>query len=149
MKNPSNPTEFPRFTMPHRGLLLLAGIYTILWGAFFRWFGPTVLNWLAMDAGLEGWSGTLFYGSLGMIAGLLVFLSAFYPISWVYLMGLGIVMKVASLVSFLILYMGDMAWNKRLGFHLIFNETLWLIPLTIILWKALQVKKYLKSLSDQ
>lgn len=135
--------------MPHRGLLLLAGIYTILWGAFFRWFGPTVLNWLAMDAGLEGWSGTLFYGSLGMIAGLLVFLSAFYPISWVYLMGLGIVMKVASLVSFLILYMGDMAWNKRLGFHLIFNETLWLIPLTIILWKALQVKKYLKSLSDQ
>lgn len=135
--------------MPHRGLLLLAGIYTILWGAFFRWFGPTVLNWLAMDTGLAGWSGTVFYGSLGIIAGLLVFLSAFYPISWVYLMGLGIVMKVASLVSFLVLYMDDMAWNKRLGFHLIFNETLWLIPLTIILWKALQVKKYLKSLSDQ
>jgi len=58
-------------------------------------------------------------------------------------------MKVASLVSFLFLYMGDMAWNKRLGFHLIFNETLWLIPLTIILWRALQVKKYLKTLSDQ
>lgn len=133
--------------MPHRGLLLLAGIYAVLWGAFFRWFGPTVLNWLAMGTGLEVWQGTVFYGSLGMLAGLLLFLSAFYPLSWIYLMGLGIISKVASLVTFLALYMGDMDWNKRLGFHLIFNELLWLIPLSIIFWKALQVKKYLKSLS--
>ncbi|MDN3687879.1 hypothetical protein [Cyclobacterium jeungdonense] len=145
MKTSSIQPDFPMFTMPHRGLLLLSGIYAIVWGAFFRWFGPTVLNWLAMDNSLDGWSGTLFYGSLGMVGGLLVFLSAFYPISWIYLMGLGILGKAFSLVSFLVLYMDSLEWNKRLGFHVIFNEALWLIPLGIIFWKALKVKKYLKS----
>lgn len=81
MKTASSNPEFPLFTMPHRGLLLLSGIYTILWGAFFRWFGPTVLNWLAMGNGLDGWSGTHFYGGVGMIAGLLIFLSAFTPLA--------------------------------------------------------------------
>lgn len=60
-------------------------------------------------------------------------------------MGLGVLGKAISLVSFLLLYMEYLEWNKRLGFHIIFNEALWLIPLIIIFWRALKVKKYLES----
>ncbi|SHM65148.1 hypothetical protein SAMN04488057_102486 [Cyclobacterium lianum] len=133
--------------MPHRGLLLLSGIYALLWGAFFRWFGPAVLGWLAMETSVPADTGTLIYGSIGMAAGLLLFLSAFYPISWIYLMGIGMLGKIISLLSFLSLYLGALGWNKRVAFHLLFNEAIWLIPLAIILWRALKVKKFLKTQS--
>ncbi|MFO7825120.1 MAG: hypothetical protein R6V72_14360 [Cyclobacterium sp.] len=147
MKKQLATENFPKFTMPHRGILLLSGIYTILWGAFFRWFGPAVLSWLSMESDYSGGSDTLFYGSIGMISGLLLFLSAFYPISWIYLIGMGFLGKLVSLLSFLSLYMGSLEWNKRVAFHLLFNEGIWLIPLGIILWRAVKVRAYLKSLS--
>ncbi|WP_439482084.1 hypothetical protein [Cyclobacterium plantarum] len=143
-KQPVTETS-PKFTMPHRGLLLLSGIYAILWGAFFRWFGPAVLGWLSMENSFSGGTDTLFYGSIGMVTGLLLFLSAFYPISWIYLIGMGILGKIVSLISFLGLYMGSLEWNKRVAFHLLFNEGIWLVPLAIILWRALKVKKFLKT----
>lgn len=147
MKKQPATENFPKFTMPHRGILLLSGIYTILWGAFFRWFGPAVLSWLSMESDYSGGADTLFYGSIGMISGLLLFLSAFYPISWIYLIGIGFLGKLISLLSFLSLYMGNLEWNKRVAFHLLFNEGIWLIPLGIILWRAVKVRAYLKSLS--
>lgn len=147
MKKQAAAETFPKFTMPHRGLLLLSGIYAILWGAFFRWFGPAVLGWLSMVSDFSVEMDTLFYGTIGMVSGLLLFLSAFYPISWIYLIGLGLLGKMISMVTFTVLFMGNLEWNKRVAFHLLFNEGIWLIPLAIIFWKALQVKKYLKTQS--
>ena len=43
--------DFPIFPMHFRGLLLLAGMYTIAWSAFFKWFGEELIAWLAIQPG--------------------------------------------------------------------------------------------------
>ncbi len=141
----SPEADFPKFPMHFRGLLLLAGMYTIAWSAFYKWFGPVLLKWLAMgDPTLEGLSSNLF-GSFGILVGLVIFVSAFYPVSWVWLILAGIVGKVISATWFVLGYVPDLGWNKRSIFHLVFNELLWLIPLTLTFLRALQVKNYLNE----
>ena len=82
--------EFPVFPMYFRGLLLLAGMYTIAWSAFYKWFGPTLLKWLTIGNGsIEGLPAS-YYGNFGIVVGLIIFVSAFYPVSWVYLIITGI-----------------------------------------------------------
>lgn len=141
--------EFPVFPMHFRGLLLLAGIYTIAWSAFYKWFGPTLLNWLTIGNGsIEGLPAS-YYGNFGIVVGLVIFVSAFYPVSWVYLIIAGITGKIILAIWFALGFLPDLGWNKRTGFHLIFNEILWLIPLVIIFLRALQVKRYLDSLPEE
>ncbi|MFC4874097.1 hypothetical protein [Negadavirga shengliensis] len=135
----------PAFTMPMRGLLLLTGIYTSLWGAFFRWFGEEAFTWLAMEIEPVAVSGTTAYGTVGMITGIAVFLAAFYPLSWIYLIVVGIMGKLVTLTWFLTGYIGEVGWNKRSVFHVVFNEAIWLVPLSIILYNAWEVKKFLKG----
>lgn len=142
-------TEFPKFPMHYRGLLLLAGMYTIAWSAFFNWFGTAVLSWLSIG-------GTSFeslpassYGIVGMLIGLVIFVSAFYPVSWLYLIVAGILGKILLAIWFGLGFLPDLGWNKRTGFHLIFNEILWLIPLILIGIRAFQVKKYLEELPEE
>ncbi len=139
------PQDYPKFSMPLRGLLLLAGVYTAIWGAFFRYFGEAVLAWLFMQKGFVLDAGTVFYGILGIISGISLFLSAFYPLSWIYLMGFGILIKLFSGLWFIFTYLGALGWNKRVAFHLFFNELLWLVPLTIILFQAWKVSQYLRQ----
>lgn len=136
--------ETPIFGMPLRGLLLVSGIYTLVWGAFFKWLGVYLMPWLAMG-GLSSEVSTNAFGTFGMIVGLLLFLSAFYPSSWFYLMAAGVVGKAVSACWFIISYAEVLGWNKRSIFHLVFNELLWLIPLCLILSKALKVRKYLEN----
>ncbi len=138
----------PTFPMPMRGLLLLTGMYTVAWSAFFKWFGRDLLRWLSISteasAGLESnWMGTV-----GLVFGVLIFLSAFYPISWVHLIAAGIVGKIIGAFWFNIEFADILGWNKRTIFHLVFNELIWLIPLAIIYLRALRVKAYLKTLPD-
>lgn len=141
--------EFPVFPMHFRGLLLLAGMYTIAWSAFYKWFGPTLLNWLTIGNGsIEGLPAS-YYGNFGIVVGLVIFVSAFYPVSWVYLIIAGITGKIILAIWFTLGFLPDLGWNKRTGFHLIFNEILWLIPLVIIFLRALQVKRYLDSLPEE
>lgn len=141
--------EFPVFPMHFRGLLLLAGIYTIAWSVFYKWFGPTLLNWLTIGNGsIEGLPAS-YYGNFGIVVGLVIFVSAFYPVSWVYLIIAGITGKIILAIWFALGFLPDLGWNKRTGFHLIFNEILWLIPLVIIFLRALQVKRYLDSLPEE
>ncbi len=141
--------EFPVFPMHFRGLLLLAGMYTIAWSAFYKWFGPTLLNWLTIGNGsIEGLPAS-YYGNFGIVVGLVIFVSAFYPVSWVYLIIAGITGKIILAIWFALGFLPDLGWNKRTGFHLIFNEILWLIPLVIIFLRALQVKRYLDSLPEE
>jgi hypothetical protein len=140
-----NNINIPTFGMPMRGLLLMTGIYTFIWGAFFKWFGFPLLQWLSMgllDTGLP----TNFFGTFGMVVGVCIFLSAFYPLSWFYLIVAGVFGKVISLGWFIILYADHVGWNKRSIFHLTFNETLWIMILGIIVLKAYKTKEYLKTL---
>nr|MBI1230413.1 hypothetical protein [Cytophagales bacterium] len=135
----------PTFGMPLRGLLLVAGIYTFVWGAFFKWFGSALLQWLSMDAVVDDLATNTF-GTFGMVVGVVIFLSAFYPLSWFYLIVAGAAGKAISTGWFLILYSDIVGWNKRSIFHVTFNELLWLILLLIILYKANKTKTYVKSL---
>lgn len=148
MNNPSDTPGFPMFTMSNRGILLLSGIYTAAWAAFFKWFGPQLFSWLSMQAYLEDSMPTGFYGAIGIIAGVSLLLSAFYPISWIYLLAAGVFGKLVSILTFLLLYMPNLEWNKRIAFHLIFNEALCLLLIGIMLWKAWQVRKYLQTLPE-
>ncbi|MFD2201678.1 hypothetical protein [Shivajiella indica] len=138
----------PSFPMPMRGFLLLTGMYTFAWSAFFRYFGDDLLKWLSMNP-METMdlSGRVF-GSIGMLLGFLIFLSAFYPISWQYLILLGIIGKIILATWFVLVFVLELGWNKRTIFHLAFNELLWIILLSIIFARSLKVKKYLKELPE-
>jgi len=148
MNNSSATNNFPVFSMSNRGILLLSGIYTSVWAAFFRWFGPQLFSWLSMQIDFSTPLATGFYSTVGIIAGILLLLSAFYPISWIYLTAIGLFGKLITLLTFFILYMPNLEWNKRIGFHLFFNELLCLLLVAGMLWKAWQVKKYLQTLPD-
>lgn len=136
---------FPVFPMYFRGLLLLAGMYTVAWSAFYKWFGPTLLQWLAMEETLNMTFPSNYFGTLGLVVGVVIFVSAFYPVSWVNLVLAGIAGKVILASWFSLGFLPDLGWNKRTGFHLIFNELLWLIPLVVIFIRARQVKDYLNK----
>ncbi|WP_026946084.1 hypothetical protein [Algoriphagus marincola] len=137
--------DFPIFPMHFRGLLLLAGMYTIAWSAFFKWFGEELIAWLAIQPGQIFDVPAMWYGNLGLVVGLIIFVSAFYPVSWVYLILAGLTGKIILAIWFSLGFLPDLDWNKRTGFHLIFNELLWLIPLILIFLRALQVREYLRK----
>ena len=136
----------PTFPMPMRGILLLTGMYSFAWGAFFRFFGEDLLRWLSMQAAAPvDMSGKIF-GAVGMLVGFGVFLSAFYPISWRYLILFGIIGKIILSCWFVLGFVPTLDWNKRSIFHLVFNELLWLLPLTLIFLRSVKVQKYVAQL---
>jgi hypothetical protein len=138
----------PTFPMPMRGLLLLTGMYTFAWSAFFRYFGADLLRWLAINPIVPTEMSATALGSFGMLVGFLVFLSAFYPISWHYLIVVGIVGKIVLATWFALGFIPELGWNKRSIFHLVFTELFWLIPLITIYLRTIKVKVYFKSLSE-
>lgn len=136
---------FPNFPMHFRGMLLLAGMYTIAWSAFYKWFGPQLLKWMAMgNTDLPEMSSN-YFGSFGLVIGFMIFISAFYPVSWVWLILAGIAGKIITAFWFTFDFAPDLSWNKRSIFHLVFNELIWLFPLILIFLRALQVKNYLNE----
>ncbi len=141
-------TPFPVFPMHFRGILLLTGMYTIAWSAFFKWFGTELVSWLALGSKEVIPLPTEYYGILGIVVGLIIFVSAFYPVSWVYMIIAGITGKIILAIWFTLGFLPEIGWNKRSGFHLLMNELVWLIPLVIIFLRALQVKNFLE-LKDQ
>ncbi|QDH78423.1 hypothetical protein FKX85_05000 [Echinicola soli] len=147
-KPPNTDQTMPHYTMPMRGVILISGMMAVAWGAFFRWMGDPLLSWLAMTPGQTVPADATIYGSFVLIIGFLLFLSAFYPISWIYLTMLGIAGKLISAIWFVAYYVDILGWNKRTIFHLGFNELFWLIPLSYVLWKALQVKVYLQTYEE-
>lgn len=138
----------PSFPMPLRGLLLLTGMYTFAWSAFFRYFGEDFLKWLSMNPDHLAESNTNVIGILGMILGFLIFMSAFYPISWQYLILIGIVGHLALLVWVLLAFIPDLGWNKRTVFQIGFNQIIWIAILTVIFIRSVKVKKYLQRLES-
>lgn len=140
--------SFPVFPMYFRGLLLLAGMYTIAWSAFYKYFGQELLNWLADGSEVTASLPAEYYGIFGLIVGLVIFVSAFYPVSWVYFILAGITGKVILAIWFSLGFLPELGWNKRTIFHLFFNEMLWLVPLVVIFIRSCTVKDYLKTLPD-
>lgn len=138
------PTS-PKFPMHFRGLLLLAGMYTIAWSAFYKWFGPQLLQWIAMGNPEPFSLPASYFGTFGIVVGLVIFVSAFYPVSWVWLILAGITGKIISAIWFTLGFAPELGWNKRSIFHLVFNELVWLIPLILIFLRSLQVKNYLNE----
>ncbi len=136
----------PSFPMPMRGLLLLIGIYNMSWAAFFKYFGEDFLKWLSMDNTWEGAFQSNWFGSVGMLSAFFIFLSAFYPISWRYLTWAGILGTLVLVFWFLVGFVPELGWNKRTIFQLVFNQMLWLIPLSLISKRAIEVKKYLETI---
>ena len=136
---------FPTFPMHFRGLLLLAGMYTIAWSAFYKWFGPQLLKWMAMGNPELASLPSNYFGTFGIVVGLVIFVSAFYPVSWVWLILAGITGKIITAIWFTLGFAPDLSWNKRSIFHLVFNELVWLIPLILIFLRSLQVKNYLNE----
>lgn len=139
----------PSFPMPLRGLLLLTGMYTFAWSAFFRYFGEDFLKWLSMNPDYLAESNTNVFGIFGMILGFLIFMSAFYPISWQYLILIGIVGHLALLLWVFIAFIPDLGWNKRTVFQIGFNQIIWLVLLTIVYLRSGKVKKYLQTLESK
>ncbi|MGY6559040.1 MAG: hypothetical protein ACXIT9_07130 [Nitritalea sp.] len=142
-------TSIPIFPMPMRGILLLAGMYSFAWAAFFRYFGEDVLRWLAMQSTWESSLSAQYLGAFGMLTGFLLFLSAFYPISWIYLLMAGMVGKIIAAIWFSVGFAPELGWNKRSLFHLLFTELFWLIPLGIVLVRGWQVRRYIASLPEE
>lgn len=141
--------NFPIFPMHFRGILMLSGIYTIAWSAFFKWFGLPLLFWLAEGNEVITTIPPAYYGTFGLIIGLIIFFSSFYPVSWINLILAGIAGKLILAICFSFGLLPDLGWNKRTGFHIIFNELLWIIPLTMIYLRAKKVKEYLGNQPEQ
>ena len=141
--------NFPVFPMHFRGLLLLAGVYTVCWSAFYKWFGPETLQWLAMGNSEFAHFPASFFGLFGILVGILIFVSAFYPISWVWILLAGITGKIILGIWFALGFVPELGWNKRTIFHLVFNEAIWLIPLVVIFLRSLQVRNYLNELETE
>jgi len=58
---------------------------------------------------------------------------------------IGISGKLIAAIWFTFGFAPELGWNKRSIFHLVFNELLWLIPLTLIFLRSLQVRNYLQQ----
>ncbi len=140
---------FPVFPMYFRGILLLTGMYTIAWSAIYRLMGDSILTWLAIGSEVNPELSLAYYGGFGILVGLLIFFSSFYPISWVYLIIAGISGKIILAIWFSLDFLPEIGWNKRTAFQLIFNEILWLIPLIVVFLRGLQVKNYLMSKGEE
>tara|TARA_R110002020_G_scaffold386278_3_gene597052 strand:- start:105 stop:485 length:381 start_codon:yes stop_codon:yes gene_type:complete len=123
-------------------------MYTLGWSAIFRMMSSSILEWLAEGSVIEASLPATYYGGFGILVGLLIFFSAFYPISWVYLIIAGITGKIILAIWFTLGFLPELGWNKRTAFMLIFNEVVWLLPLIIVFLRALRVKTYLAGQED-
>jgi hypothetical protein len=123
-------------------------MYTAAWSAIYRLMGNSILTWLANGNEVNAELSLVYYGGFGIVVGFLIFFSAFYPVSWVYLIIAGITGKIILAIWFTLGFLPDLGWNKRTAFQLIFNEVVWIIPLIVVFLRGLQVKNYLSESSE-
>jgi hypothetical protein len=141
-------TLSPKFNMSMRGILLIGGMYSVAWAAFFKYLGNDLMIWLSMTPNLSHHVQVNWFGLLGIIIGISIFLSAFYPISWRSLILVGIVGKLVSSLWFVLEIIPVVGWNKRSVFYFFFNEILWIFLLSLVLHRSYKVYQYLKNLPD-
>ncbi|MEQ8713081.1 MAG: hypothetical protein RIC80_08685 [Cyclobacteriaceae bacterium] len=122
-----------------RGVLLLAGIYNLAWGLFIYNFPEAFISWLSQGA-IVAAGPIIGYQGLGVLLLAGVFLwTAIYFHKLGYLIWVTIGFKLAGgpWTFYMLL---DGLYTKRFLFHLIMNDLIWVIPLTIIALKWTRVK---------
>ena len=122
-----------------RGLLLLAGTYNVGWGVFIYAFPDSFYRWITQTEQLAPvlitWQG------VGVLAfGVAYLLAAVYPTRLWFLIALGFFSKIIGAIGFYFVVM-EQTITKKYIFHLLMNDTVWLIPLGIILVRVLKVKQ--------
>lgn len=123
-----------------RGVLLFAGVYNLAWGLFIYNFSDAFIKWLSQGVILEAPSIVAYQGmGVLLLAGIFVW-TAIYFQKLGYLVWVAIVFKlIGGPWTFYMLL--DGLYTKRFLFHLIMNDLIWVIPLTIIALKWSQSNK--------
>lgn len=122
-----------------RGVLLLAGAYNVGWGAFIYYLPASFYEWVTATASdippLIKWQG------IGVLLfGVAYIVVALYPRRFWWIVPLGILSKAIGAIGFYFIIMHQNITRPYL-FHLIMNDLFWLIPLTIIFVRMMQVRK--------
>jgi hypothetical protein len=132
--------ESPRAVEPWmRGLLLLAGAYNIGWGIFIYVFPNSFYQWITQTERLA--SALITWQGVGVLTfGVAYILAAVYPIRLWFVIGLGFSSKLIGAVGFYFVVM-EQKFTEKYIFHLIMNDTAWLIPLGIIFVRVWQIRQ--------
>lgn len=117
----------------HRGFLLMAAAYNVVWGVFIYNFQSSYIKWLS--AGELPDSPWLWAQALGvLLVGLFFFLGAMAPekFRWLILFSF-----FAKLFGGLFVYqvLLNSLWTKKFIFHLLINDLIWLLPLGFIIFR--------------
>ena len=120
-------------------VLLLAGIYNLLWGAFVVLFPFALFRWAQMDLPRypEIWQ------CVGMIVGVYgigYIIAAFDPVRHWPIVLVGLLGKVLGPIG-----MADAIWRAKFpavaAFTCLTNDLIWWIPFTLILWRAWRLQQ--------
>jgi hypothetical protein len=135
-----NTTTSPRWMYY---LLLVAGAYNLLWGAFAVVFPNTLFQWAGMDLPRypEIWQ------CVGMIVGVYGIgyaIAAFDPFRHWPIVLVGLLGKVLGPIG-----MADAIWKGTLpanaAWVCLTNDVIWWLPFGLILWQAYRAGKPIKS----
>jgi len=136
-------------------VLLAAGAYNLLWGAFAIIAPNALFRLLEME--LPRYPG--FWQCIGMIIGVYGIgyaIAAFDPMRHWPIVLVGLLGKVFGPIGFLMTAAtGELPW--RFGWSIFTNDLIWIVPFAIILWEAFRAlagrqsaqKSQIRALSDE
>ncbi|MCC5921803.1 MAG: hypothetical protein LAT68_15025 [Cyclobacteriaceae bacterium] len=113
-----------------RGFLLIKSFYNIAWGLFIYWFPDAFYRWASQTE--QATPILVKYQGIGVVIfGVLYFLAAIKPLKYWFVPIAGFMSKFAGL-AYSIVVLGGGEFNKKLVFHILMNELVWLIPLAFV-----------------
>ncbi len=117
--------------------LLLAGIYNVLWGSWVVLFPSHMFIIAQMTPPNYPW----LWQAVGMtilVFGVAYLLAHRDPLRHWPIVAAGVLGRILGPIGFFYaLHQGSIAW--KFGMTLLTNDALWLIPFSLILWKAYQL----------
>jgi len=135
--------QLPSWTRP---VLIVAGVYNIIWGAWVVFFPGSFFTWSSMKPP----EYPMIWQSVGMIVGLygLGYLAAaFDPVRFWFLVFIGLLGKILGpLGAGWYAISGELPWI--FGLINIFNDLIWLIPFSLIVSKTYQLEKLQHSSTE-
>lgn len=117
----------------HRGFLLLAAGYNLVWGLFIYHFSTAYLKWIS-DGSLTAHPLIAAVGLGILLMGVFFIAGALRPQKYKWMIVIATLAKVAGIPLW---YYGIMKQEitKKFVFHLLMNDLIWLIPLGIIVFR--------------
>lgn len=127
----------PRIQPWMRGFLLLAVGYHILWGVLISQFPEAFYQWVSRTDQAPNLLVT--YQGYGVLLMALVYLCAgLYPTRLWFLPGIGAFSKLFGAIGFWYIIMEQQV-TKRLWFHILINDLVWVPVLLYISWQAKKI----------